>query len=172
MFTQTKIKNCMKCDLYKYRRNVVIGRGSIPADVLFIGEAPDRSEDLIGVPCVGRQKHVLNDLISSTSIVSFYIINCILCRTTDSLCGNNRDPLLKEVLACTLNVMNIIKKVNPNHIVLLGKIAKKYYFKEFPDAICLQHPGFLAGQGGVRSPYYRVNLRRLKEGLKWQSAKL
>ena len=35
------------------RTNVVIGKGSRNADILFIGEGPGQQEDLQGVPFVG-----------------------------------------------------------------------------------------------------------------------
>lgn len=45
--------SCKKCRLWEMRTNVVIGKGSRNADILFIGEGPGQQEDLQGVPFVG-----------------------------------------------------------------------------------------------------------------------
>lgn len=159
-----KIK-CKRCGLYRFRHNIVPGRGIIPAIILFIGEGPGKSEDLLGEAFVGRAGKVLNELISGAGIISYYITNIVLCRPTDGFQGDNRIPEQEEVLACTNNVMKIVKLVHPELVVLLGKVAQKYYGKEFPEALHLQHPSFLARQGGVRSPFYQTNLRALKEAV-------
>jgi len=44
---------CTKCELCKTRKNAVPGKGSFNSDVMFIGEAPGRNEDLQGEPFVG-----------------------------------------------------------------------------------------------------------------------
>ena len=41
--------SCKKCRLWEMRTNVVIGKGSRNADILFIGEGPGQQEDLQGV---------------------------------------------------------------------------------------------------------------------------
>ena len=44
---------CTKCDLCKTRTNSVPGKGNFSSDVIFVGEAPGRNEDLRGEPFVG-----------------------------------------------------------------------------------------------------------------------
>lgn len=161
-----KVLSCKKCKLHLYRRNVVLGRGIIPAKILFMGEAPGRSENLTGEAFVGRAGKILDQLIIDAEINSFYIINVLLCRPTDYFQGGNREPEIEEVLFCMPNIMKIIKKVNPQIFVLLGKVSQRFYGEEFPEAIHLHHPAFLVRQGGIRSPYYQQNLRKLKEGLR------
>ena len=150
--------------LYLWRKHIVTGRGSIPADVLFIGEAPDASDNLRGQAFVGESGRVLDTLIEKVGIESYYMTNVVLCRPINEFQGANREPTQEEVLACMDNVIKIISKVHPKIVVLLGKVAQKYYGREFPDAIHLQHPDFLSKQGGTRSPYYMTNLRILQEG--------
>ncbi|HEC95861.1 MAG TPA: uracil-DNA glycosylase, partial [Euryarchaeota archaeon] len=45
-----EIKNCKRCNLWKTRNNIVIGEGSLNADIMFIGEAPGYYEDKQGRP--------------------------------------------------------------------------------------------------------------------------
>ncbi|MEK0326406.1 MAG: uracil-DNA glycosylase family protein, partial [Nitrosopumilus sp.] len=55
--------DCSLCSLCKRRRKVVLARGKVPCDVLFIGEAPGASEDSLGSPFVGPAGHLLDQMI-------------------------------------------------------------------------------------------------------------
>ena len=48
-----KVKSCKNCKLCETRINAVPGKGNFDADVVFVGEAPGRSEDACGEPFVG-----------------------------------------------------------------------------------------------------------------------
>ena len=50
---QENVKTCKKCNLCDTRRNAVPGKGNQKADVVFIGEAPGKNEDLHGEPFIG-----------------------------------------------------------------------------------------------------------------------
>ena len=52
--------NCQRCDLWKTRRNVVIGKGNKNADIMFIGEGPGEQEDIQGYPFVGPAGQLLD----------------------------------------------------------------------------------------------------------------
>ena len=49
-------------------KRLVIGRGSIFADLLIIGEAPGAQEDLEGKPYVGKSGKLLNELLIKARI--------------------------------------------------------------------------------------------------------
>ena len=60
---------CNKCDLYKNRKNVVIGRGSVkPTPILFVGEGPGEQEDIQGEAFVGRAGKLLDLLLDALEI--------------------------------------------------------------------------------------------------------
>jgi len=160
--------NCKGCGLYKFRDQIVIGKGSIPAQVLFIGEAPGLSEDTIGLPFVGSSGKLLDIMINDAFIKSklkkiptYYITNCVLCRPTDKKGGANREPKEKEVLSCKENILEILEKVNPTATILVGKVAEKYYGKNFSVYYKIQHPAYLVRGGGVMHPHYSRNVRIL-----------
>lgn len=159
--------NCTLCSLSKYRTNMVLGRGTMPAPLLIIGEAPGVSEDATGKAFVGRSGKLLDTMLSQLPKVSFYIINCVLCRPCDSVSGPNRQPTKEEILKCNENVMEIIRKVNPKSVVLAGKIAEEVFSKEFPDAFKIQHPAFLLRTGGMFSPYWIQNSLILEEAVNY-----
>lgn len=54
---------CNACPLCQRRRNVVLFRGSLPCDLLFVGEAPGDSEDTYGYPFIGPAGDLLDTLI-------------------------------------------------------------------------------------------------------------
>ena len=49
-------------------KRLVIGRGSVFADLLIIGEAPGAQEDLEGKPYVGKSGKLLNELLIKVGI--------------------------------------------------------------------------------------------------------
>jgi len=79
------------------RTNAVPGEGSGSSGVMFIGEAPGRSEDEMGRPFVGRAGQLLTELIGEAGLrrEDVYITNVVKCRPP-----GNRDPLEDEIRAC------------------------------------------------------------------------
>ena len=181
--------DCKRCSLCNYRRNIVFGRGSIPADILFIGEAPGKTEDLLGLAFVGPSGRLLNlglkramelfrqDLPKTNDStinliweqcfnLTYFITNVVACRPTDSTGGDNRQPSPEEAWACTERVKQTIADCNPRKVIFLGDIAKKYYKRVFPQALCLQHPAYIARQGGASSPAFLSFVRGLSDVFK------
>lgn len=155
---------CTRCHLADYRRNQVIGRGSVPADILIVGEAPGKSEDLLGIPFVGRSGRLLDHAIikaasfakiSKRDIPSYYITNVVQCRPTDVKGGPNRPPTPEEAWSCWVNLERVYKQVKPKRVVLLGKVAEQHCKKLFPGALVLPHPAFILRVGGISSPEFR-----------------
>jgi len=153
-------KLCRKCDLHKTRKNVVLGAGSAPADVLFIGEAPGKSEDLLGMPFIGPAGKLLSAMIDMALQWSslgtkprIYITNACACRPTDSPLGENRQPTGDELWACYQRLEWECKQIaRPKVVVFLGKVADAAARKLFPSATALQHPAYILRQGGIGSP--------------------
>lgn len=112
--------NCRLCALADTRTNVVFGVGSADADIIFIGEAPGRDEDLKGEPFVGRAGQLLDRMLGAVGLErqQVYIMNTIKCRPP-----NNRDPKVEEVQACNLWFEQQIGLLRPKLICLLGRVA-------------------------------------------------
>lgn len=69
--------DCRACELHLGRRNVVLARGALPCDVLFVGEAPGKSEDTVGAPFVGPAGQLLDTIVAG-ALGSLGL--CPLCR--------------------------------------------------------------------------------------------
>lgn len=60
-----RIIHCQKCPLSQGRTNAVPGEGSVEAELMFVGEAPGRDEDIQGKPFVGRAGQLLTKIINA-----------------------------------------------------------------------------------------------------------
>ncbi|KAB2832415.1 MAG: hypothetical protein F9K48_10540, partial [Candidatus Brocadia sp.] len=59
---------CHKCPLGKTRTHLVFGTGNPEAQLMFVGEAPGRDEDLQGEPFVGRAGQLLTKIIEAIGL--------------------------------------------------------------------------------------------------------
>jgi DNA polymerase len=114
------IKDCLECPLGKTRKNIVLGMGDPNADIVFVGEAPGKQEDLQGLPFVGRSGKLLDKMLSSINLSrdDVYILNVLKCRPPD-----NRDPSKIEIEKCEPYLKKQLKIIKPKLIVALGRIS-------------------------------------------------
>ncbi len=100
---------------------IVWGDGPVDADLMFIGEAPGRDEDLSGVPFVGRAGQLLDKMITAMGYCrgdkpgGVYIANVLKTRPP-----NNATPTTAEAQACAPYLYEQIAIVEPKVIVTLG----------------------------------------------------
>lgn len=174
--------NCNKCPLGYKATERVIYRGKNPADVLFIGEAPGMSENVLGEPFVGPSGEVLNKLISNTlNTYTYCITNMLACAPFKANMGDVREPHPKELDACRDRLIEFVPLVNPRAIVLMGRIAKTYFPQEAPDTpvpiFYIDHPSFILRQrthikvNGVKETIegkaFHQSLITLREMVEW-----
>ena len=114
--------NCQKCALAKSRTKVVFGAGNRNADLLFVGEAPGKNEDLQGIPFVGQAGQLLDKILAAIQLErkEVYIANILKCRPP-----NNRTPNNAEIEQCEPYLLNQIDLIKPAVIVCLGLTAAK-----------------------------------------------
>jgi len=117
---------CQQCALHETRNSTVFGAGNARADVLFIGEAPGRDEDLQGEPFVGASGQLLTKIIAAIDFPrdDVYICNILKCRPP-----NNRDPLPEEVACCEVHLKQQLAIIKPRVIFCLGRIAAQTLLK-------------------------------------------
>lgn len=88
-----------------------------------IGEAPGEKEDEEGRPFVGRAGAFLDELLEEVGPrrEKLFITSCVKCRPPE-----NRNPRKDELDAChRLWLERQTELINPDLIVLLGKVALK-----------------------------------------------
>ena len=115
-----QVIDCKNCELHKTRTKAVPGKGSFVADVIFVGEAPGRNEDLNGEPFVGIAGKKLSLALEEAGISrdDVYITNTVKCRPP-----NNRVPNNTEKEKCQYYLQKEIQIIKPKIICVLGNIA-------------------------------------------------
>lgn len=159
---------CSRCGLHKTRTNIVRGRGNSGASILVIGEAPGKSEDLLGKACIGESGKLLEQLFNRAGIPlgKCFFTNCILCRPCDKVGGDNREPSTEEIFLCLENVLQDIEILHSlRGVIFAGKIPKKYFSARLKvlSQITIMHPSALLRSGGAACSAYRDNYNLLKE---------
>lgn len=128
------ITHAKKHALYKNvldtKGNIVFGRGSDSAKILFIGEAPGFTENEQGKPFVGRSGKVLNEWIAALGLNEneFAIINVVPIIPLDSE-KKIRPPTEEEINYFLPETKKIIEAINPKIIVLLGRSSASIFDK-------------------------------------------
>jgi DNA polymerase len=119
---RVEAETCTACRLAETRTNVVFGVGAQDADLMFVGEAPGRNEDLQGEPFVGAAGRLLDQLMEEAGIDRrrSYIANVLKCRPP-----GNRDPQQDEIEACKGYLRRQIELIDPVVVVTLGNFATK-----------------------------------------------
>lgn len=112
------------CGLKDAAMQAVPGEGNPDAEIMFIGEAPGKKEDELGVPFVGASGKFLSEMLATINLKreDIYITNIVKYRPPD-----NRDPLPEEVLACEQWLHEQIKIIRPKIIVTLGRHAMEHF---------------------------------------------
>lgn len=97
---------------------LVMGDGNPNADIVFIGEAPGKKEDELGLPFVGASGRFLNEMLEAAGLVrsDVYITNIVKYRPP-----NNRDPSPEEKAAFWPYLMRQLEIIQPKVIITLGK---------------------------------------------------
>lgn len=160
-------KNCA-CELKKTATQAVFGDGNVNSDIVFIGEAPGKKEDLEGKPFIGAGGKFLAQMLENIKMKreDIYITNIVKYRPP-----NNRDPLPKEKEACNEWLMSELKILQPKLIVFLGRhsmsrflptdkisdVHGKLIIKNIPELgkkqafLPLYHPAAALYNGGLRT---------------------
>jgi uracil-DNA glycosylase family 4 len=170
---EERILNCQKCPRASTRTKAVPGEGRTDADLMFIGEAPGRDEDLQGRPFVGRAGQLLTKIIRAMNLGrdDVYITNIVKCRPP-----NNREPNLQETEECKGYLFEQIANIQPKVIVTLGNVPTHFFipsksgvttlrgtFHPFEDIMVMPtfHPSYLV----------RNESNRLLKKMVWEDMK-
>ena len=116
---------CNACPLRQECRSPVPGEGPEHCEVMFIGEAPGKNEDLLGKPFKGEAGGVLNQLLKFISLerASVRVDNVCHCRPKA-----NRTPTKEEAAFCASRWLEPeLEQLQPKVVVTLGLPATRYF---------------------------------------------
>jgi DNA polymerase len=171
-------RDCVACPLARTRTTVVFGVGNESAELMLVGEAPGRDEDLQGEPFVGRSGKLLDRLLAEELGIdrsSCYIANVIKCRPPD-----NRDPLPLEVETCRHFLDTQIELIDPKVVITLGNFAMRALLQTKAGVSAMRgqehpfgsrvlvptyHPAAALRSGGVLLAQMRADFVRAKRHL-------
>lgn len=117
-------------------RRVVLGRGTLPAEVLFLGEAPGESENVLGKPFCGPagqllDKIVRNGLRGAFKVAYTNVVGCIPREDGDPT-KKATEPEHDQCLACKPRLEEFFALADGNgantlkFVVAVGKVASDY----------------------------------------------
>lgn len=107
---------------------MVLARGTVPCDVLFVGEAPGVSEDVVGKPFVGPAGKLLDRIIDQSGLANhctYALTNLICCipREDGSKAG---EPSEESILSCRQRLIEFVYLCHPKLIICVGSLAVKH----------------------------------------------
>jgi DNA polymerase len=146
---QRRWKNCTACPLYATRDRIVLARGELPCDVLFIGEAPGRSEDALGKPFIGPAGRLLQEIVRRAlemvgyaetagkepgatgqgrpPVLSCAFTNVVCCIPLDEYGEKTEAPPDEAIRACSVRLLEFVEEVaKPKLLVCVGSVAKDW----------------------------------------------
>ncbi len=169
-------------EISDHARQAVISRGNPEADIMVIGEAPGRDEDIQGKPFVGRSGQLLDKIFASIGLNedTLYITNVVYWRPP-----GNRNPTPEELVKCLPFTQKQIELIDPKIIILVGGVSfnaltgKSGIMKNRGQWISLSandreiptlpvyHPAFLLRQPALKKDAWRdmLSLREKIEAL-------
>ncbi|MBN1428916.1 MAG: TIR domain-containing protein [Anaerolineae bacterium] len=105
----------------------VLGEGNPDANILFVGEAPGKTEAELGKPFRGPSGDILNEMLSGIGLKreDVYVTNIVLDRPP-----GNRDPNTEEIAFYTPYLDRITDIIRPAVIVTLGRNAMTFILKK------------------------------------------
>lgn len=116
---------------------LVFGDGNPDSEVVFIGEAPGKNEDLQGEPFVGAAGKFLNEMLEMIGLKreDIYITNIVKYRPP-----NNRDPLPEEKKAFLPYLQSQLEVIAPKVVVTLGRHSTNCFLPDLQISQAHGHP--------------------------------
>ena len=142
----------METEICQNCTNFVFGKGNEQSDIVLVGEAPGRNEDLQGIPFVGAAGKHLDALLEQVglSLEDVYVTNILKCRPPE-----NRDPSVEEMEAHTPFLVRQLALLEPKVVCSLGNYATKFFLAGGVVADMKKQPGITGVHGQVRRMVFK-----------------
>ncbi len=119
-----EIVKCKICKIGKIDKPVP-GEGNPNAKIVFVGEAPGRTEGETGRPFIGRSGQYLTRLIESIGLSRQDVFITSPVKYFPVIAGKGRAPTDAEITHGKTHFDKQLEIINPKVIVLLGRVAAK-----------------------------------------------
>lgn len=141
------IRLAKETEICKLCKNIVVGKGNLKAEILFVGEAPGANEDEQGLPFVGAAGKNLDKLLAEVglSLEDIYVTNILKCRPPE-----NRNPSNEEIRAHTPWLIEQIREMKPKVVCSLGNYATKFFLSGLKVEGMDEQPGITMVHGKIR----------------------
>lgn len=113
-----EIRNCKECKVGKSGM-AVPGEGNADADIVFIGEAPGKTEAKTGRPFIGRSGQLLRSLIREIGLKE----EDIFITSPVKYLPDRGTPTPKDIAHGRTHLMKQFAIIDPKIVVLLGSTA-------------------------------------------------
>lgn len=111
-------------ELAQQATQLVMGEGNPQAEIVCIGEAPGKQEDIQGRPFVGAAGKFLDTMLAAAQMnrADIYITNIVKYRPP-----NNRDPSPEEKAAFLPFLLRQLDIIRPKVVITLGRHSMEYF---------------------------------------------
>lgn len=160
-----KWSSCSLCPLHEKASNYIFFQGTLPSEVLFIGEHPNVIDDLIGTPYSGQNGKLLKDLIKEVqNKLGFqftYSITTLISCTPFNETNTIRTPTKTELTSCNPRLQEFVTITNPKTLIFLGKASKHHrYFKHYHSLLLDDPNTFLKQKAQGRQRQLTLTYKR------------
>lgn len=126
-----KWEHCTECGLCNNRKKVVMRiqrGGTIPAPILFVGEAPGPSENLLGLPFIGPAGKLLDEIIERAwhGAYKFAMTNLVACIPKGNDGDKFTEPPKEAIMACAPRLQELVALCRPKLVICVGKLSEKW----------------------------------------------
>ena len=122
-------RGCQKCTLSRRRKKVVLARGKIPCDVLFIGEAPGHSENIMGKPFIGPAGKLMEKILEKAldGQYDYALTNLVACIPLGENDNKLQQPPEECIEACEPRLQEFLDVAIPDVVITVGRLAEKHF---------------------------------------------
>ena len=117
---EASIQHCSSCQLHATRKQALVGRGNLSAELMFILLAPESVDEEAGLVCSGEADVLFSKMLAAIdiNINDVYITSLIKCRPPQ-----NHTISPREIMCCIEHLKQQVDLVKPTHIIVLGETA-------------------------------------------------
>lgn len=116
--------DCQLCKLSQTRKRVIFGDGNSQADIMFVGDFPSNSDEIVGRVFTSKVGDLLTKMIQSVLMIEkdkIYLTNILKCRPIDTT-----NPSATYAHTCMPYLLKQLEFIKPKIVVAFGEMTYHY----------------------------------------------